>query len=107
MIKFLNLVFVIQDFIELMESVNNVLQINIMILVSKYVDRPVLKIKFILKPVTPVNVLAAFSESEIHVINVKLEQLINHQRKVVNQFVVKMKSTINKLTNVNVYLTSI
>jgi hypothetical protein len=107
MIRFLNLVFVILDFIELMESVNNVLQTNIMTLVLKYVDQLVLKIKSILKPVILVNVLMAFSESETHVINVKLEQLINHQQKVVNQFVVKTKSIINKLTNVNVYLTSI
>jgi hypothetical protein len=90
-----------------MESVNNVLQINITILVLKYVDQHVLKIKSISKPVILVNVLMAFSESEAHVMNVKLEQLINHQQKLVNLFVVKTKSIINKLTNVNVYLTSI
>lgn len=90
-----------------MESVNNAIQINITILVLKYVDQHVQKIKSISKPVIPVNVLMAFSESEAHVINVKLEQLINHQQNVVNLFVVKMKSIMKKLTNVNVYLTSI
>lgn len=106
MIKHLNHAFVIQDFIESTESVNNALQINIMILALKYVDQFVLKIKYIGKSVIPVNVPMAFSESEAHVINVKLEQPINHQQEVANLFVVKTKFIINKLTNVNACLTS-